>query len=223
MDWGSLWVTGKLALVVTPLLVAFALPLACVLAWGRFTGKSLFEATCNLPLVLPPTVLGYYLLVVLGPHGVLGKLWGALGGERLVFSFSGLVIASMVFSLPFALQPLKTSLQRIDPRLFEAAYVLGCSRIGAFFKVVLPNSLGGIAAALVLVFAHTVGEFGVALMVGGSIPGSTRVASIAIFEHVESLEYSQANALSLVLLAVSYAVLLAIGRLNAAQGGRNGA
>lgn len=223
MDYLSLWVTLKLALVVTPLLVAIVLPLACLVAFASFPGKSLLEATCNLPLVLPPTVLGYYILVFMGPEGPMGRFWTSLFGGRLVFSFEGLVLASMVFSLPFALQPLRTSLQRIDPRLFEAAFVLGCSRTATFFKVVLPNSLGGIAAALVLVFAHTVGEFGVALMVGGSIPGETKVASIAIFEHVESLEYSQATALSLVLLAVSYAVLLAIGRLNAAQGGKNGA
>lgn len=213
MDVVALWVTVRLALWVTPLLVLITLPLAYGLAFGRFRGKGLLEATCNLPLVLPPTVLGFGLLVVLGPKSPVGQAWEALTGGRLVFSFTGLVAASLVYSLPFALQPLKTAFAKLDRRLLEASWVLGKGEWETFFKVVLPNSLGGLAASCVLVFAHTVGEFGVALMVGGSVPCETRVASIAIFEHVEMLEYGQAGWLCLVLLVVSYAVLLFIARL----------
>ena len=214
MDWTSLFVTGKLALVVTPILVGACLPLAYFLSFSRFRGKGLVEALLNLPLVLPPTVLGFGLLMAMGPRGMLGRAWETLFGHSLAFTFGGLVIASLVYSLPFAIQPLKTSFNKLDRRLLEASWVLGQSRTRTFFRVVLPNSLGGMAAAAVLVFAHTIGEFGVALMVGGSIPGRTKVASIAIFEHVETLEYSAAANLSLVLLAVSYAVLLFIAALD---------
>ncbi|MBU1610909.1 MAG: molybdate ABC transporter permease subunit [Proteobacteria bacterium] len=210
MDTSAIWVTAKLALFVTPVLVTLTLPLAYGLAFGRFRGKGLVEATCNLPLVLPPTVLGFYLLVAMGPRSPLGQAWEGLFGERLVFTFTGLVIASLIYSLPFALQPLKTSFAKLDRRLIETAWVLGKGPWETFFKVVLPNSLGGLASACVLVFAHTIGEFGVALMIGGSIPGQTKVASIAIFEHVEMLEYGSAAMISLVLLVISYLVLLLI-------------
>ncbi|WP_147820669.1 molybdate ABC transporter permease subunit [Salidesulfovibrio onnuriiensis] len=214
MDITSLFITGKLALVVTPLLLAASLPVAWLLAFSRIPGKGFVEATCCLPLVLPPTVLGFYLLVFLGPHGALGAAWESLFGGRLVFTFSGLVLASMVYSLPFAILPLKAAFQKLDPRLMEAAAVLGLSSRQAFFRVVLPNSLGGLATAAVLVFAHTMGEFGVALMIGGSIPGQTKVASISIYESVESLEYADAWALSAVLLGLSYVVLFLISRLD---------
>lgn len=217
MDRQSLWVTCRLALTVTPLLILAALPLAGVLAFSRFPGQGLVEATCNLPLVLPTTVLGFFLLVAMSPTSPLGRAWEDAVGARLVFSYSGLVLASMVFNLPFALQPLRAAFRKIDPRLIEAAYVLGCSRAEAFVRVVLPNSLPGLAAAAVLVFAHTMGEFGVALMVGGSIPGSTRVASIAIFERVEMLDYGAAMLLSLALVPPAYVVLLALRRMEDAR------
>jgi molybdate transport system permease protein len=213
MDLVSLWVTVKLAAVVTPLLLALTLPLTAALAFTRFPGRGLVEATCALPLVLPPTVLGFVLLAAMGPHGPVGRAWEWLTGGRLVFTFTGLVAASMVYSLPFAVQPVKAAFARIDPRLLESAQVLGLTRTATFFRVILPNTVGGIAAAAVLVFAHTMGEFGVALMVGGSIPGVTKVASIAIFEQVENLEYGRAAVLSALLLPVSYAVLLLAGRL----------
>ncbi|THB66568.1 MAG: molybdate ABC transporter permease subunit [Desulfovibrio sp.] len=216
MDWTSLAVTGKLALVVTPLLVALALPLAWLLAFTRFPGKPFLEALCNLPLVLPPTVLGFGLLLAMSPRSSLGQAWKSLFGSNLVFSFSGLVLASMVYSLPFALQPLRAAFVKLDKSLLESASVMGLSRLATFFRVVLPNSLAGLTGAGVLVFAHTAGEFGVALMVGGSVDGSTKVASIAIFEHVETLRYDAALTMSLVLAGASYAVLLLMGRINRA-------
>jgi len=214
MDITPIVLSAKLSLVTTSVLVAAALPVAYWLAFCRFPGKTLVEAFFNLPLVLPPTVLGFYLLVAMGPQGFLGLFWETTFGSRLVFTFSGLVFASMIYSLPFALQPLKTAFEKIDPRLLESAYVLGCSKTASFFKVVLPNSFGGLAAAAVLVFAHTMGEFGVVLMVGGSIPGKTKVASIAIFEYVESLQYKEAALISMILIPMSYAVLLIVNRLS---------
>lgn len=213
MDLEALWVTCKLALVVTPLLVAASLPLAALMAFKRFPGRGLLEATCNLPLVLPPTVLGFFLLTAMSPDSPLGAAWRELTGTRLAFTFAGLAAASMVFNLPFALQPLQAAFRKLDPRLLEASTVLGCSPVQTFFKVVLPNSLPGLAAASVLVFAHTMGEFGVALMVGGSVPGETRVASIAIFESVETLDYGAALWMSLALVPPAYAVLLLLRRM----------
>lgn len=214
LDWESLYVTMKLAGFVTPLLVAVALPLAYIPTRCVFLGRSLLNALCSLPLVLPPTVVGFYLLLIMGPKSPVGQAWEFIFGRRLVFSFSGLVLASMVFSLPFAVQPLRTAFEKIDSRLYDAAAVMGCKGWSTFFKVALPNCYGGIAAASILVFAHTMGEFGVALMVGGSIPGKTRVASIAVFEYVESLEYGRAATLSLVLIPVGLAVLLILDKLN---------
>jgi molybdate transport system permease protein len=214
MDWFPLLLSGKLALLAMAILVVLAAPLAYVLALARFPGRSLCEALINLPLVLPPTVLGFYLLIVMGPKGPAGRLWEWLGGGRLVFSFSGILIASLVYSLPFAFQPMKASFSKIDRRLLESAYVLGLSRVSAFFRVVLPNSVTGIASAAVLVFVHTLGEFGVILMVGGSIPGKTKVASIAIYEAVDALRYRDAGIMSLTLVPVCYAVLILVNRLS---------
>lgn len=219
MDCEALLVSLRLGLVVTPLLLALTLPLAYVLTFTRFPGRAWVEAACNLPLVLPPTVLGFALLLTLGPLGPVGRAFQWLAGERLVFSFTGLVLASLAYSLPFALQPLRAAFGKLDPRLLDAAAVLGCSRLSTFFRVILPNSRGGLAAAATLVFAHTLGEFGVALMIGGSIPGRTKVAAIAIYEAVEGLRYTEAALLSLALLPVCYAVLLLLGRLDR-QGGR---
>lgn len=169
-------------------------------------------------MVLPPTVIGFYLLVAMGPQGLAGKIWQSITGHPLVFSFAGIVLASMVHSLPYAMQPLKTAFEKMDRRLLDTAYVLGLSPVAAFFRVVLPNCLGGLAAAAVLAFAHTMGEFGVILMIGGSKPGRTKVASIAIYEFVETLQYNQARNLSLALLAISYCILLTVNYMNRGVG-----
>jgi molybdate transport system permease protein len=214
LDWISLGISGRLALVTTLILMISAAPLAYFLAFSRFKGKMLCEALINLPMVLPPTVLGFYLLTIMGPKGFLGRLWEGVIHAPLVFSFSGIVIASIVYSLPFAVMPMKTAFIKIDRRLLESAFVLGLSPISTFFRVVLPNSIGGIVASAILVFVHTLGEFGVILMVGGSIPGETKVASIAIYEAVEVLRYRDAGVMSLTLLIICYAVLIMVNLLS---------
>jgi molybdate transport system permease protein len=214
MDWVPFYLSGKLALITTILLVTLSAPLSYVLTFSRFTGKSLCEALVNLPLVLPPTVLGFYLLIVMGPKGILGRIWEWLTHSPLIFSFAGIVFASLLYSLPFAIQPMKAAFTKIDRRLLENAYVLGLSPVSTFFRVVLPNSIGGVAASAILVFVHTLGEFGVILMVGGSIPGKTKVASIAIFEAVEALRYNDAWVMSLTLLPICYVVLLLVNVLS---------
>jgi molybdate transport system permease protein len=206
--------SGKLALVTTLILVVMASPLAYVLHYARFRGKSLLEALINLPLVLPPTVLGFYLLILMGPKGAVGRLWEWLTQTSLVFSFPGIVFACVICNLPFAFLPMKAAFAKIDKRLIESAYVLGLSKVSTFFRVVLPNSIGGIAAAAILVFIHTIGEFGVILMVGGSIPGKTKVVSIAIYEAVESLHYREAGIMSLSLLPICYAVLIFVNLIS---------
>jgi molybdate transport system permease protein len=218
VDWTSLFISGKLALLTTLMLVTASAPLAYFLSFSRFSGKSLVEALVNLPLVLPPTVLGFYLLVVMGPKGYVGSLWEWITHERLVFSFEGIVIASLVYSLPFAILPMKATFSKIDNRLLESAFVLGLSSFSTFFRVVLPNSIGGIIVSAILVFVHTLGEFGVVLMVGGSIPGETKVASIAIYEAVEALRYSDAGMMSLVILIICYIVLILVNLLTGKQG-----
>lgn len=210
MDLQPLYLSAKLAFFSTAILMLLVTPLAYSLAYFRFRGKVLVDALISLPLVLPPTVLGFYLLVALGPRSPAGQGWQAIFGTPLVFSFAGIVIASMLHSLPYAAQPLKAAFEKIDPRLLESSYVLGVSPVATFFKVVLPNSIGGLVAAAILAFAHTMGEFGVILMVGGSIPGETKVASIAVFELVETLKYQEAWRLSLALMAISYCVLLGV-------------
>ncbi len=214
MDLTPLFLSAKLSLISTTMLLLLAMPLAALLVFVRFPGRFLADSLVNLPLVLPPTVLGFYLLVIMGPDGPVGRAWTALTGSTMVFTFAGIVLAAMVHSLPFAVQPLKTAFEKIDRRLLEMADVLGSSPTAVFFRVILPNATGGIAASAVLAFAHTMGEFGVILMVGGSIPGRTRVASIAIYEYVEAMRYREAAILSLVLVAISYAVLLLVNTLN---------
>jgi molybdate transport system permease protein len=214
MDWLPLFLSLKLALICTVILLVVAAPLAGLLAYSRFRGKSFLEALFNLPMALPPTVLGFYLLIFLGPRGAIGALWEQWTGFPLVFSFLSIVIASAVYSLPFALMPMKTAFQKIDRRLLESAYVLGLTPASAFVRVVLPNSINGIATSAILVFVHSMGAFGVLLMVGGSIPGETRVASIAIYEAVQSLDYAEAGRMSLILLTISYAFMLVMNRLS---------
>lgn len=214
MDYLALYVTLKLALVTTAVLLAGAAPVAYVLAYNRFPGKSLVEALIYLPMALPPTVIGFYLIILMGPKGVIGGVWQTLTGGSLLFTFPGITIASIIYSIPFAVQPMKAAFQKIDQRLLENAYILGLSRRATFIRVIIPNSVAGIAAAAVLVFLHSIGAFGVLLMVGGSIPGETKVASIAIYEAVEMMNYAAAGMIALSFLPISYAFLLLINKLN---------
>ena len=214
MDLTPLILSAKLALLSTALLLVVAAPLTYCLVYFRFPGKFLVEALIGLPLVVPPTVMGFYLLVMMGPSGMLGRGWQVLTGQPLVFTFAGILLAAMVHSLPYAVQPLKTAYERLDSRLLEMAQVLGCNPVSAYFRVILPNTISGLIASGILAFAHTMGEFGVILMVGGSIPGKTKVASIAIYEYVEALRYQEAWILSLALVVISYIILLVVNSLN---------
>jgi len=214
MDYNSLYISGKLALISTMLLLLIGAPMAYLLVHVRFRGKFFLEALVGMPLVLPPTVIGFFLLVIMSPESMVGRFWHTLTGGSLLFTFSGIVAAAMAHSLPYTIQPLKTAFEKIDPRILESALILGCSKVSAFRRVVLPNAKNGIVAAGVLTFAHIMGEFGVILMVGGSIPGETRVASIAVYEYVEALRYREAWLLSAALLAGSYLVLLSVMYLN---------
>jgi len=213
MDLLPLYLSIKLACVSTIALVIIAAPLSYCLVFYRIPGRSFLEALINLPIVLPPTVLGFYLLMVMGPKGGIGHAWNAVFGFPLLFTFTGIALASIIYSLPFAVAPMKTSFLRIDRRLVENAQVLGLSPVAIFFRVILPNSLAGIAASAILVFLHTIGEFGVILMVGGSIPGKTKVASIAIYEAVEALRYQDAWLMSIALVPVCFVFLLLVNRL----------
>jgi len=209
-DVQALWLTLRLAALVTLILLVIGTPLAWWLARSRARWKGAVAAVVALPLVLPPTVLGFYLLLAMGPEGPVGRLTHALGIGALPFTFWGLVLASVVYSLPFMVQPLRTAFEAIGERPLEAAATLRASPLDAFFTVVVPLSLPGYLAASVLTFAHTVGEFGVVLMIGGNLPGVTRVASVQLYDHVEALEYGQAHRLAAVLLIFSFVVLLAI-------------
>ena len=213
MDWTALFLSLKLALVATTILMLVTAPLACLMAYSRLPGKAFLEAFINLPLAMPPTVVGFYLLIMMGPEGWLGGLWTRATGSPLLFTFTGIVIASIIYSIPFALQPMRAAFEKIDPRLIESARILGLSPPAIFARVIIPNSLNGIAASAILVFLHTLGAFGVVLMVGGSVPGQTRVASVAIYEAVETLQYSSAAMMSLALLPICYIFLLVVHRL----------
>ena len=195
-----------------------AAPIAYFLTYVRFRGKTFLEALIYLPMALPPTVIGFYLIMVMGPKGWVGRIWETITGGSLLFTFLGIAVASIVYSIPFAVQPMKAAFAKIDYRLLESAYVLGLSKRSTFFRVILPNSLAGVAAAAVLVFLHSIGAFGVLLMVGGSIPGETKVASIAIYEAVEMMDYRAAGLIALCFIPISYVFLLAMNRLN--SGGR---
>lgn len=214
MDFGPLWLTLELALVTVIVLLIVGTPLAWWLAHTRSRLRPVFEAAVAMPLVLPPTVLGFYLLVLLGPKGAIGAWWVDLTGSTLTFSFSGLVVASVIYSLPFVVQPLQGAFEAIGKRPLEAAWTLGASKLDAFLTVASPMAGRGYLTAAVLGFAHTLGEFGVVLLVGGNIPGETKVVSIAIYEHVETLNYAAAHVLSAVLLAFSFAVLLLVYAVN---------
>jgi len=213
-DLAALWITLRLATLTTLILLVVGTPLAWWMARTHWRYKFVMEAVVALPLVLPPTVLGFYLLLLLGPHGIVGKSLDAMGGKPLAFTFAGLVVGSAFYSLPFVVQPLRDAFASIGRRPLEVASTLRASPLDRFLTVALPLARPGLITASVLGFAHTVGEFGVVLMIGGNIPGVTHVASIAIYDHVEGLEYAQAHWLSGVLLVVSFVMLLAVYAVN---------
>ena len=217
LDLGPLWLTLRLAGITVCLLLLLATPLAWWLSRTRSRMKPLIEAVTALPLVLPPTVMGFYLLVLLAPQGALGGPWLRLTGDTLVFSFAGLLLGSVLYSLPFAVQPLQAAFEAIGRAPLEAAAVLRAGPLDRFFTVAAPLAARGYLTAAVLAFAHTLGEFGVALMVGGNIPGRTRVISIAIYEQVETLRYREAHWLAGGLLLFSFAVLALVYALNRRQ------
>jgi molybdate transport system permease protein len=209
-DLQALWLTARLAVIVTAILLAIGTPIAWWLARTRTWWKGPVGAVVALPLVLPPSVLGFYLLLTMGPEGPLGRLTEALGIGPLPFTFAGLVVASVFYSLPFMVQPLQTAFEAIGERPLEVAATLRASPLDAFFTVALPLALPGYLTASILTFAHTVGEFGVVLMIGGNLPGVTRVVSVQIYDHVEALEFAQAHRLAAVMLIFSFLVLLAL-------------
>ena len=214
MTAGPLWLSIQLAAITMLILLVIGTPLGWWLARTQSQAKPVVQALVALPIVLPPTVMGFYLLILLGPTGAIGAWWVKLTGGALTFSFSGLVIASVLYSLPFAVQPLMNAFEAVDRRDLEAAWTLGATRRDAFFSVALPQSIRGYFGAAVLSFAHTLGEFGVVLMVGGNIPGETRVISIAIYDEVESLNYAAAHELSALLLVLAFVLLCAMFLLN---------
>jgi molybdate transport system permease protein len=209
-DLQAIWLTIRLASVVTAILLLVGTPVAWWLARSKSRLKGVLGAVVALPLVLPPSVLGFYLLLAMGPNGPIGVLTEALGLGNLPFTFWGLALASVFYSLPFMVQPLQSAFETIGNRPLEVAATLGASKLDAFFSVVIPLSLRGFMTASILTFAHTVGEFGVVLMIGGNIPGATRVASVQIYDHVEAMEYSSAHRMAAVMLIFSFVVLLAL-------------
>ena len=209
-DLQALWLTVRLAATVTAILLLIGTPIAWWLARSKAWWKGPVAAVVALPLVLPPSVLGFYLLITMGPHGPVGQFTESLGLVRLPFTFWGLVVASVFYSLPFMVQPLQTAFEGIGERPLEVAATLRASPLDAFFSVAVPLARPGFLTASILTFAHTVGEFGVVLMIGGNLPGVTRVASVQIYDHVEAMEYAQAHRLSAVMLVFSFLVLLVL-------------
>jgi len=209
MEWQAIWLSLRLAFWTTLILLAIGLPIAHALAFSTRRWKFLVEAVVALPLVLPPTVLGFYILLAIGPHSPAGRLYAALTGGMLPFSFQGLLVASVLYSMPFAVQPFEAGFAAVDRKLIEASWCLGVSRRATFFRVIMPLSVPSIVTGMILSFAHTLGEFGVVLMVGGNLAGLTRTVSIAIYDDVQALDYSAATHTSLLLLAISFLVLAA--------------
>jgi molybdate transport system permease protein len=210
MDWQAFGLSVRLAATVSAILLVLAVPLAYWLSITRFRGRFLVESVVSLPLVLPPTVLGFYVLVALGSRSPIGRLWTQWFGHGLAFTFEGLVIASLLYSLPFSVQPLAAAFAQLDPSLRDASAVLGASPWRTFLRITMPLSIEGFLAALVLTFAHTIGEFGVVLMVGGNLPGITRTVSIAIYDDVQALRYDEASATAFALLILSFLLLAAV-------------
>ena len=208
MDWTALWLSVRLAASTTLVLLAIGIPIAHWLVFSPRRWKVLVEAVVALPLVLPPTVLGFYVLMAIGPFSPLGRAYVRLAGHGLPFTFEGLLIASVLYSLPFAVQPFAAEFASVDRRLIEASWSLGVSRLATFRRVVIPLSVRGLVTGVVLSFAHTLGEFGVVLMVGGNVPGATRTVSISIYDSVQSLDYAAASRTSLLLLIVSFVILV---------------
>ena len=207
IEWRALFLTLKLALVVCTTLFMIGLPIAAWLSFTRWRWKFLVESVVALPLVLPPTVLGFYVLVALGSNSPIGGWYRHLTGHGLAFTFEGLAIASVIYSLPFTVQPMVAAFSQVDQNLINASSILGASRLRTFFRIVLPLSVAGVITGIVLSFAHTLGEFGVVLMVGGNIPGVTETISIAIYDKVQALDYASANRMALLLLAFSFVTL----------------
>jgi molybdate transport system permease protein len=214
IDWQTFRLTLQLAFTVSLILLLLGLPIAYWIAYSGWRWKFLLEAVIALPIVLPPTVLGFYVLVALGPRSPLGRWWIALTGHTLAFTFTGLVIGSILYSLPFAVQPFAASFSAVDKRLISASSTLGASPLRTFLRVIAPLSAPGLITGIALSFAHTMGEFGVVLMVGGNIPGVTKTISIAIYDDVEALDYASANHAALVLLIFSFLVLSITYSLN---------
>ena len=214
IDWQAFRLTIELAVVVSAILFVVGLPLAYWIAFSRWRWKFLVEAMVALPIVLPPTVLGFYLLVALGSQSPLGRWWQSLTGHTLAFTFTGLVIGSILYSLPFAVQPFAASFSSVDRKLLAVSATLGASPLRTFFRVVIPLSMPGLVTGIVLAFAHTMGEFGVVLMIGGNIPGVTRTVSIGIYDQVQASNYASANAMALLLLIFCFAVLTVVYGLN---------
>ena len=207
MDWEAIGLSLRLSACATAVLVCLGMPLAWWLGRTRWRGRHFIEAVVALPIVLPPTVLGYYVLLAIGPHSPVGRMYESIFGLRLPFSFQGLLAASVLYSLPFAVQPFMGAFATLDRRLLEASWSLGESRLRTFFRVALPLSWPGVLSGIVLSFAHTMGEFGVVLMVGGNLRGQTRTISISIYDHVQALDYQAANMTSLAMLVFSFVVL----------------
>jgi len=214
MNWEAFWLTVRLAAIVSVLLLATGIPIAYWIAHSRWRWKFLVEAVVALPIVLPPTVLGFYVLLALGSRSPLGRWWESLTGHTLAFTFEGLVIGSLIYSLPFAVQPFAASFGAVDPKLLRASASLGHSPARTFWRVALPLSKAGLVTGFALSFAHTLGEFGVVLMVGGNIPGVTRTISIDIYDQVEAAQYASANWTAIVLLLVSFAALSIVYGIN---------
>ena len=214
MNWTAIGVTFQLATLTAVILLLIGLPIAYWLTFSPWRWKFVVESVVALPLVLPPTVLGFYILVAIGPHSPVGRLYTDLIGHPLPFTFEGLLLASILYSLPFAVQPFASAFDQVDRRVLEASWTLGVSRIDTFFRLMLPLSATGIVTGFVLSFAHTLGEFGVVLMVGGNIEGETRTVSIDIYDEVQALNYAGAAKTALFLLVISYAVLLTVYAMN---------
>lgn len=214
MDWSPLVLTFRLASITTLILLFISIPLAYWLAFTKSKAKPVIETLVSMPLVLPPTVLGFYLLVFLSPSNQFGQWLDDWFGLKLIFSFEGLVLASILYSLPFMVHPIQSGLSSLPQSLAEASYVLGKSKMTTLRKVLLPNIKPSLLTGIVLAFAHTVGEFGVVLMIGGNMPGKTRVASIAIYDQVEALNYSAANTYSLILFALTFIILFSVYIVN---------
>jgi molybdate transport system permease protein len=210
IDWQTFWLTLQLAFAVSVLLLLLGLPIAYWIAFSSWRWKFLVQAIVALPLVLPPTVLGFYVLVALGPRSPLGRWWISLTGHTLAFTFSGLVIGSVIYSLPFAVQPFAASFDSVDRKLIAASATLGASSIRTFFRVIAPLSVPGLVTGAALSFAHTMGEFGVVLMVGGNIPGVTRTVSIDIYDRVQAADYAGANQTALALLILCFVLLMIV-------------